>query len=382
MVLVTIIGFACYFMLLGVLIMGWNRGIKHNPILKAEKNTHFISVIIPARNEENNIGRLLSDLEIQDHSDFEVIVVNDHSEDKTIHLIRDATVRNPRLKVINNVGDGKKAALTSGIKAAKGSIIVTTDADCRISREWLGVFARFFEDKTVMMAFGGVRMEGKSLFSSIQSLEFASLIGSGMAMASWNYPVMCNGANLAFRKSVFEEVDGYKGNLHIPSGDDEFLMRKILALYPRGIRPVFHRQSVVSTLPNNSLKEFFQQRLRWAGKWTYNNSLMSKVLAVFIFCFQLTTLSLPLFFALGWIDPITCVILGLSKASFEFLFLERLAKFLSLRWNWLSFAILQAIYPVYVVFIGVLSNFNSFEWKGRKLKSLTVSGKLNKEISG
>jgi biofilm PGA synthesis N-glycosyltransferase PgaC len=137
MVLVTIIGFACYFMLLGVLIMGWNRGIKHNPILKAEKNTHFISVIIPARNEENNIGRLLSDLEIQDHSDFEVIVVNDHSEDKTIHLIRDATVRNPRLKVINNVGDGKKAALTSGIKAAKGSIIVTTDADCRISREWL-----------------------------------------------------------------------------------------------------------------------------------------------------------------------------------------------------------------------------------------------------
>jgi biofilm PGA synthesis N-glycosyltransferase PgaC len=225
-------------------------------------------------------------------------------------------------------------------------------------------------------------MEAESIFSNLQSLEFATLIGSGMAMASWNHPVMCNGANLAFRKSVFEEVKGYKDNLHIPSGDDEFLMRKILTLYPMGVKPVFHSQSVVSTVPNSTIREFFQQRIRWAGKWTYNNSLLSRALAVFVFCFQLTTVLLPLFVAIGWIDAKTCAILVLSKASFEFLFLERLARFLSLPWNWVSFAILQVIYPVYVVFIGVLSNFISFEWKGRKLKSLTISNKLNKEILG
>ncbi|HEX6893330.1 MAG TPA: glycosyltransferase [Chryseolinea sp.] len=382
MVLLTIIVFASYFILLGVLILGWSRGIRNNPILKADKSRLFISVVIPVRNEESNIGRLLADFEIQDHSDFEIIVVDDHSEDTTIHFVREATARNPRLRVINNAGDGKKAALTSGIKAAKGPIIVTTDADCRISREWLSVFAQFFEDKAVMMAFGGVRMEAKSLFSNIQSLEFASLIGTGMAMASWNYPVMCNGANLAFRKSVFEEVDGYTDNLHIPSGDDEFLMRKILALYPTGIKPVFHRQSVVSTVPNSTFKEFFQQRIRWAGKWSYNNSLLSRTLALFVVCFQLITLLLPLFVTTGWMDPETCVILVLLKVSFEFLFLERLTKFLSLRWNWLSFAIIQVLYPVYVIVIGVLSNFNSFEWKGRKLKSLTISNKMNKEILG
>lgn len=382
MVLLPIIVFACYCVLVGVLILGWNRGIRNDLILKAEKSTIFISVVIPARNEEGNIGRLLADLENQDHADFEVIVVNDHSEDNTVRMVGEAVARNPRLRVINNGGDGKKAALTSGIEAAKGSIIVTTDADCRVSRKWLSVLALFFEDKEVKMAFGGVRMEAESIFSNLQSLEFATLIGSGMAMASWNQPVMCNGANLAFRKSVFEEVKGYKDNLHIPSGDDEFLMRKILTLYPMGVKPVFHSQSVVSTVPNSTIREFFQQRIRWAGKWTYNNSLLSRALAVFVFCFQLTTVLLPLFVAIGWIDAKTCAILVLSKASFEFLFLERLARFLSLPWNWVSFAILQVIYPVYVVFIGVLSNFISFEWKGRKLKSLTISNKLNKEILG
>ena len=232
------------------------------------------------------------------------------------------------------------------------------------------------------MVFGCVRMEANSMFSSAQSLEFASLIGSGMAMASWKYPVMCNGANLAFRKSVFEEVGGYKGNLHIPSGDDEFLMRKILAVYPNGIKPVLNTQSVVATLPNNTLKEFFQQRIRWAGKWTANNSWLSRTLALFVFCFQLTTILLPLFVTFGWIDIQTFIILILSKASLEFLFLKRVTKFLSLRWDWVAFVLLQLIYPLYVVFIGVLSNFNSFEWKGRKLKSLTVSNKLNKQILG
>ena len=382
MVLLLITVFACYCVILGILILGWRRGIRNDLILTSDKSALFISVVVPARNEEASIGRLLVDLENQDHADFEVIVVNDHSEDKTLPIVKEAVARNPRLRIISNGGNGKKAALTSGIEVSKGSIIVTTDADCSVSREWLSVLAHFFDDEEVKMAFGGVRMDAKSTFSNLQSLEFASLIGSGMSMASWSYPAMCNGANLAFRKSVYEEVGGYTDNLHIPSGDDEFLMRKIVALYPMGVKPVFHRHSVVSTMPNSTFKDFLQQRIRWAGKWAYNNSLRTKALAVFVFCFQLTTLLLPLFVAFAWIDIKTCIILVLSKASFEFLFLERVTKFLSLRWNWVSFAILQVIYPVYVVFIGVLSNFKSFEWKGRKLKSLTISNKLNKEILG
>jgi poly-beta-1,6-N-acetyl-D-glucosamine synthase len=382
MVLLPIIVFACYFIILGLFILGWNRGMREDVQPEIAESKLLVSVIIPARNECRNIEALLSDLANQRHAAFEVIVVDDHSEDDTFRVVHDFANRNSRIRIISNKGQGKKVALTLGVESAKGSIIVTTDADCRVSPEWLSVLAHSFEDKNVKMAFGGVRMEATSAFSSLQSLEFARLIGSGMAIASLWHPVMCNGANLAFRKSAFEEVAGYEDNLHIPSGDDEFLMRKILVLYPTGVKAVFHRGAVVSTLPNGTLREFLQQRIRWAGKWAYNSSLLSKALAVFIFCLQLSALLLPLFVAVGWMDIKTFLILVLSKASVEFLFLKRVTRFLSLPCNWVSFAILQVIYPLYVVFIGFISNFKSFEWKGRKLRPVTVSNKWNKEILG
>lgn len=382
MVLFLIIFFVCYVLILSLLIVGWNRAVRNDLSLKSEKSVLLVSVVIPVRNEGHNIKYLLSDLEKQDHANFEVVVVDDHSEDNTASLVQDVIIRNPRFRIIHNVGEGKKAALTLGIQEAKGAIIITTDADCRVSAEWISTLARFFNSEELKMVIGCVKMEANSFFSSAQSLEFASLIGSGMSMASWNYPVMCNGANLAFRKSVFEEVGGYEGNLHIPSGDDEFLMRKILAAYPNGIKPVLHSHSVVTTLPNKTLKEFFQQRIRWAGKWAANNSRLSRMLASFVFCFHLTTILLPMVVTFGWIDIQTFLIIMLSKAGLELLFLKRVTKFLSLRWDWAAFVLLQLIYPPYVVFIAVLSNFNSFEWKGRRLKSLAVSNKMNKQILG
>ena len=382
MVLALYIGFVFYFLMLLILILGWRQGGTNNSVIKAEGNAPFISVIIPARNEAKNIEDLLADLAKQTYPQFQVVVVDDHSEDNTSSSVVGAIVGDPRFRLIKNEGAGKKAALATGIKIASGPILVTTDADCRVSSEWLSALTSSFDNEKVKMVFGPVRMESTNLFSSLQSLEFASLIGSGMSMASWNYPIMCNGANLAFRKTAFDEVGGHDDNLHIPSGDDEFLMRKIQARYPGGVRPAFHRQSVVSTSPNITLNEFLQQRIRWAGKWPHNTSLLSKALAVFIFCFQLSIVLLPLLVATGRVDIKLGAILVLSKASIEFLFLKMVSNFLSLRWNWVAFAILQFVYPLYVVFVGLLSNFNSFDWKGRKLKSLTVSDKLNKEILG
>jgi len=105
-------------------------------------------------------------------------------------------------------------------------------------------------------------------------------------------------------------------------------------------------------------------------------------LAVFVFSFHLTTVLLPLLLAIKWIDVQTVVLLLLARACLELLFLKNVGRYLNLKWSWVSFAILQVLYPVYVVVIGLLAQFNSFEWKGRKLKSLMVSDKLNKEILG
>jgi len=381
MVLFPIVIFAFYFVLVGFLIIGWSRLVRKQS-LYAETNEIFVSIIIPARNEGSNIRQLLSDLENQTYPDFEVIVVDDHSEDHTKEIVESYAEGNSRYRILTNSGVGKKAALTLGVRSAKGSIIITTDADCRVSGEWISSLLNCFHNNRIKMVIACVKMEANSLFSDLQALEFASLIGSGMAMASWKFPLMCNGANLAFRKSVFEEVGGYQGNFHIPSGDDEFLMRKVLKAYPDGIEVSSSRHSVVTTLPNQSIKELFQQRIRWAGKWASNSSIISRLLALFVFFFQLTTVLLPLILAMSWMNVQTILFLLLIKVWLEFFFLKKVTLNLGIRWTWTSFAILEAIYPFYVVAIGILSRFSSFMWKGRKLKSLTVSEKLNKEILG
>ena len=149
------------------------------------------------------------------------------------------------------------------------------------------------------MVFGGVKLEGSSFFSALQSHEFLSLIGTGAATLWYGLPSMCNGANLAFRKAIFFEVGGYANNLHIPSGDDEFLMRKIFQLFPEGIQFVSDSDAVVSTPASLALKEFVHQRVRWAGKWKHNVSSWNAVVAIFIFCFQLSVLMLSIEYSDG-----------------------------------------------------------------------------------
>src|SRR5688572_2976044 len=120
MVLFPIVIFACYFALLGFLILGWNLLVRKKSAWSEEKK-HFVSVIIPARNEESNIGQLLADLENQVYDGFEVIVVDDHSEDNTVKVVEGFMERNSRFRVLTNSGVGKKTALTLGVQSSKGS---------------------------------------------------------------------------------------------------------------------------------------------------------------------------------------------------------------------------------------------------------------------
>ncbi len=150
-------------------------------------------------------------------------------------------------------------------------------------------------------------------------------------------------------------------------------MRKIFEKYPNGIRFAANPGAVVKTSPSVSVKQFIYQRIRWAGKWKYNASLLSTLLAIFIFCFQISVILLPFGMLAGWIDPFIGVALLLSKAFVELNFLKKVAIFFGVPWKWSVFLFLQLVYPFYVVFIGLIANRSSFEWKGRKLKSLTVS---------
>lgn len=364
--------FFIYFLLVFWLVMAWRR-------LTSRKTPPFVtdqvlvSIIIPVRNEEETIHDLLIDILKQSYKNFEVIVVNDHSDDRTEGVVIPFTMRDRRFRILQNSGQGKKSALTRGILASKGEIIITTDGDCRVGGDWLHGMLNAFQNSNTQLVFGSVRLLQDSFFSNLQALEFVSLIGTAAASASKGLPTMCNGANLAFRKSAFIEVEGYSGNFHIPSGDDEFLMRKVFSRFPEGISFSSISDTIVTTKAAKDGRAFFHQRIRWAGKWKVNQSFASRLLAVFIFCFQGSVILLPLAVILAWLNPTLAAALLLLKALLESVFLRKVARSLEVKWSWTIFLVLQIIYPLYVVVVGLISNVGSFEWKGRKLNSFTIS---------
>lgn len=356
--------FIVYFLLMALLLTGWSLAMKADADAKVAKEP-LISVIIPVRNEEMTIGKILTDLSRQEYKNFEIIVVNDDSEDETLWMVSRYDLRN--LHVIHNKGKGKKAAITSGVRAARGGIIVMTDADCSVPPEWLSVLRSRFRDKDVMMAFGGVRMASDdSFFSSLQAMEFSSLIGTGAATAALGFPTVCNGANLAFRKKAFTAVKGYDDNLEIPSGDDEFLMRKIARHFSGGIQFINDPRAVVTTDSQPDPEAFFNQRIRWASKWRHNSSIVARTLAVAVVFFQVAFIAnwFMIFTPLG----LQALFLMAVKAILEASLLLQVCRFLRIPWNWGTFFSLQFVYPPYVIVVAVTSFFRPFRWKNRIFK--------------
>lgn len=352
------------------LIVGWKRSTRKKIVQGVVKEHYRISVIVPARNEADKIGCLLHDLRQQQYENFEVIVIDDHSTDSTLQITRDIIREDARLRIISNKNIGKKSALATGLSHATGDVIVTTDADCSVQPEWLAAINLNFQNQEVKMLVGAVKIkQNGSLFSAIQAMEFSSLVGSGVATLFFGIPTMCNGANLAFKKDVFAEVNGYDDNLEIPSGDDEFLMKKIHQKYPAGVHFMGLTDTIVSTAPQPSWNALFQQRIRWAGKWRYKPTIPKALLALYIFLFQFVAFLSPLFILCGWLSAPVGLSLWMIKCTVELLFLWSVVGSLRGRWNWPSFILLELFYSLYVVVVGLSCNVQTYIWKERRLSS-------------
>jgi cellulose synthase/poly-beta-1,6-N-acetylglucosamine synthase-like glycosyltransferase len=333
----------------------------------AEKNARFlsISIVVAARNE-NNLADLLSDFSRIDYpGQWEFIIVDDHS---------DIPIQLPpskfKLRLLSSVASGKKAAITTGVSAATSDIIVTTDADCRVDPLWLKEINEAFQSNSTKMLSGGVRIsEDNTFFSKLQSLEFVSVIATGAATLGLGLPTMCNGANLAYRREAFITVNGYEGNEHISSGDDEFLMNKISARWRSSVKFLYSSHGLVTTAPVRGVNSFIRQRLRWAGKWKHNASLGTRVFAMVVWLFHLAFIVMPVAAATGYISWRLFFILAGAKIFVESLFLMPAANFLGVKWRWISFLVLQLIYSFYVIAIGLMSQILLPEWKGRAVET-------------
>ena len=368
MLTALVILFGLYFILLILLMRGWRLAVQ--PLLvSAEGPNEFATVVIAARNEENTLGKLLEDLDRQETNNFEVIVVDDHSDDNTTGIVKALAtqVRYPLTLLNPGVLQGKKNSLSAGVAHAQGSMVIATDADCRVGEGWIATLRRCFENDDTKFVSGSVRIHRDStLRTALQATEFVSLVGTGAAAIGSGYPVMCNGANMAFRKETFLEVNGYEGNLHIASGDDEFLMNKILARYPKGVMFCGNPEATVETAAV-SWKEFISQRIRWAGKWKGHGVSISAAIAIFVFSFHFSLLTLFPATVTAY-HPIIPGILLVVKAILEYSFLSTVCRFLGLKWSWPAFGLLQVIYPLYAVIMGIAANVGSTTWKGRKIK--------------
>lgn len=360
-----------YCSLVLILFLGWKKiPLVKKTSISGEEDWPFLSIIIPVRNESAGILNLLNDLNQQSFpkGHFEVIVVDDFSTDDTVQKVNNHSHKlRIDLKVISltkKLG-GKKKALRTGIDQAKGEIIVTTDGDCRADAEWLACINAAFLQQQRMMVCGPVTFHNEaSSFERLQTIEFASLIGTGAASLYYNFPNMCNGANLAFKKKAFESVNGYTGSDHIPSGDDEFLMHKMHEKYPGQVCFLKAKGAIVKTSALNQLKGFINQRKRWSGKWNLHG-LQIKVLALIIFLYNLSLIAAFISSFLGYYQWNLLFIQLFFKILFEYLFLNEVLRFLDKKIKVFYFLLLQLIYPLYVVFFGLAANTGNYKWKER-----------------
>ncbi len=339
----------------------------------------FFTVIIPARNEEEQIKSCLQSVLNQNYPKhlFEVIVADDYSTDNTAGVVKRLQTDHSNLhllqleKLLQNkpLNSYKKKAIDLAIQQSQGEWIVTTDADCIVSNKWLANFSNFVaENKSVFIAAPVKFINTGSFVSIFQCLDFISLQGITAASVNAGFHSMCNGANLAYNKKVFFEVGGFKGIDNIASGDDMLLMHKIYAKYKNGVHYLFSQKSIVQTLPMPTWKAFFNQRIRWASKADKFDDKRIIAVLFFIYFFNLSFALVP--FTAIWYNNVAWYWLGMlaAKTIIDLRFMVPVAKFFKeekLLW-W--FPVMQPFHIAYTITAGWLGKFGKYTWKGRVVK--------------
>lgn len=366
---VIIFLFVCYSFLIVYYWQSW-RSIP-DFIAPADSPQIKISVIIPARNEEENIGNLLKALVEQTYPKefFEIIVVDDHSDDNTADVV--LTFSNVKLIRLtdDNINSYKKKAIETGIAAATGDLIVTTDADCIPAKEWLKTIVSFKEKTSAVFIAAPVAFKNDpSLLQVFQALDFLTLQGITSASVFKNIHSMCNGANLAYEKKIFYEVNGFAGVDDIASGDDMLLMHKIWKKYPEQVHFIKSKEVIVTTKPMKTWKEFFNQRIRWASKATRYNDKRIFFVLLLVYLFNLSFLMLLV--AGCWLPEywIWLGVLWIAKTIIEFPFVYSVSVFFNMQKLMIYFFFFQPLHILYTIISGLLGQFGKYEWKGRKVK--------------
>ena len=228
-----------------------------------------VSIVICARNEANNLEKYLPRILEQNYTDYEVVVVNDCSEDETEEVLKRYSLMYPRLrwtyiKEDEKFTHGKKLALTVGIKSAKNEWLLLTDADCYPeNNHWLATMAKHFTDKkSIVLGYGGYRMK-KGLLNMLIRFDTSIIALNYFSLALIGKPYMGVGRNLAYRKSLFFANKGFASHVKLNSGDDDLFINEVANKQNVLIEPNFEAHT--RSEPKNTFDHWVDQKKRHFG---------------------------------------------------------------------------------------------------------------------
>ncbi len=327
-------------------------------------------VVLPFRNEATHLAdtirRILETLRDND----ELLLIDDNSEDSSL-LIAQSNADH-RTQILSSEKSGKKAALTLGIEYASNEVIITVDADIRPQSHWPALMIQPFTNPEIQMVCGAVHtiVNKRKRSSTYEAVDVLSLVGSARALVSQNWAVMCNGANLAFRKSAFQAVGGYVENENHSSGDDVFLLHAIMKAYPNGVIPCpEYAYGGVLTHAESGWMDLIVQRIRWAGKSKGYKDPKAIFTTYFIGAMNL---AVPFLFLLWIVFPELApyvLIYWIGKALFDTALVQTYNSKYKRKLPLLAIFLQSFLYPWYLTLIALLTPFIHVRWKGRHLDS-------------
>ncbi len=363
-----------YVFIIGIYSYYWNKlsfwkvPSSYIPITK-------VTVIIPARNESENIFDCIHSILKQDYPSelLEIIIIDDFSDDDTAQIVR--SIKDERIQLIQLenesieiVNSYKKKAIEIAISKSKGDFILTTDADCIVPEHWLQLMVSFYQkNQYKFIAAPVVFYDESNALEKFQSLDFMGMMGVSGAGVEGRFMNMCNGANLGYEKNAFYEVDGFKGIDHLASGDDMLLMQKMSKKYPNGVGYLKNKDVAVKTKAKSTLFSFYKQRIRWASKsGAYPEKKITLILGIVFLLSLYLLIGIPILF----IYPQSIVIFSIiffTKMIVDYYFLRKMSFFFSKQDLLKSFLQSFFIHILYIVVIGTMSQIKKdYEWKGRK----------------
>ncbi|KQB38523.1 glycosyltransferase family 2 protein [Flavobacterium aquidurense] len=367
MILVLFLILTIYITSISLLIYGFTK-VKRYQKTDLKPQTSF-TIIVPFRNEAENLPNLLNSFSNLNYPNdlFEVILVDDNSHEKfqashfAFHILQIDNIR------VSN--SPKKDAIATATQHVKTNWVITTDADCLVPENWLLTFDNYIQQNDVSMLAGAVTYKCENSFlDHFQQLDLTSLQGATIGSFGIKKAFMCNGANFAYTKSLFEKLNGFEGNNKIASGDDVFLLQKAANLYPTEVHYLKAKEAIVITKPTENWKALFYQRVRWAAKTSSYQSNFGKMLGLIVFFGNLSFVIGFFAFVFGiWPYPFS-ILLVFFKFTIDFVLLYKTNQFLT-KSRIKSLILSSLLYPFFSSAVALYSLFGTYEWKGRRFRN-------------